>query len=559
MRNQLWIRVFGKISIFIILLFSLSVQNPLDRPELPAQSSVTGPEGTKPEYLVIMVLDQLRPEYVERFDMVNLKALLREGTSFRNAYVGHMASLTVVSHPVITTGLLPKHLGWADGAYRDDPGVLGKVGAYYFIMAFQKDQFFQLLRNSGTPSLSYLLRQYKGGKTLAVGVKPYAAYTFGGPDADIIVTLSGQYKSSTYPGYPDPTYAYLVGWRGPVGVRVPSYISQPIGGRFYVDSRDAYGTEGNPYPLDGNRFVPGFDKDHLGGDIWTTDVALSLLRNEGDWRALFVTFGGIDKTGHMFGGITDTWSYPDPVKAMIHMPNIARVADAQVGRIIQELKAQGKYEKTLLVLTTDHGSQPADYFYGLWGNERSYENWHYGQAENGSVLSPSPALKPLIETGNVAFSLQDSAIRVWLKDRSEPKSREAARVVLTLPGVIAAYYKVSQDGSYQYRLEGKDFAALDLEQRQWFEEHAEELLNTMAATYSADVVGVLKDYVNYGVMGEHGGLQEPVQRIPLIFAGPGIPRGKMVETPARLVDVAPTVLSVMGIQVPEKMDGRPLF
>lgn len=532
--------------------------------------AATDSESPKPEYLVILLLDQMRPEYIERFDMVNLKALLREGTFFRNAYVGHVPSITVLSHPVITTGLFPKHLGWADEVYRDDIGILGKKGAYYFSTRFDKEQFFQLLKSHGNPSLSDILHQHKGGKILSVGVKDYAAYSFGGPGADIIVTLSSPYKSDSYPGYlGSSSHTDLVGWRGPDGVKVPSYITQPIGGRFYLDSRNSYGTGADLYPLDGNRFVPGFDKERLGGDIWTTDVALALMQNEKDWRALFVTFGAIDKTGHMFGGITDIQTYySDPVKAMIHMPNIARVADEQVGRIIQELKVQGKYEKTLLIITADHGGQAADYFYGLYGARRSGQNSRYGHAENGSYLSPSPTLKPLMETGNVEFSLQDSFIRVWLKDRSESRAREVARVVLTLPGVIAAYYKVPEPpkstnasikSSYQYHLEGKDFSALDLAQRQWFEEHTEELLNTMAASHSADVVGILRNHVNYAMMGEHGGLQEPVQRIPLLFVGPGIPQGKVEETPARLVDIAPTVLSTMGIEVPEKMDGKSLF
>lgn len=546
-------RASAFIGILLIVLVHIFIS------ELPAQAPTNSSEVTKPEYLIFIILDQLRPEHLDRYDMPNLKALQREGTYFKNAYVGHMASLTVISHPVLTTGLLPKHLGWADSVYRDEAGILGKTGAYYLTMRMKKDQYFQLLKSNGVPSLPGLLRQYKGSKILSVAAKAYAAYSFGGPDSDIIVTLSSTYKSDSYPGYPDTTYANLIGWRGPVGINVPSYISQPIGGRFYLESRSTYGTEGNLYPLDGNSFVPGFDKNRLGGDIWAADVALSLLRNEKDWRALFISLGGIDRVGHMFGTITDTQTLADPVLNMIHMPNIVRVADEQVGRLIQELKAQGKYEKTLLVITTDHGAQPADYFYGLTGPGQSRENVQYGKAENGGNVDSSPVLEPLIKTGNLDLSVQDSAIRVWLKDRSEPRLRDAARIVLTLPGVIASYYKVSEKGSSQYRLEGKDFVTLDMDQRRWFEERTEELLSTMVAPYAADVVGVFKNNVNYAMMGEHGGFQEPVQRIPLFFAGPRVPRGKISSAPARLVDVAPTILSIMGIDIPEKMDGKALF
>lgn len=47
-------------------------------------------------------------------------------------------------------------------------------------------------------------------------------------------------------------------------------------------------------------------------------------------------------------------------------------------------------------------------------------------------------------------------------------------------------------------------------------------------------------------------------RVPLMLRGPGILRGRRVEEVVSLVDVAPTVLSVAGIEVPEAMSGRDL-
>jgi hypothetical protein len=54
-------------------------------------------------------------------------------------------------------------------------------------------------------------------------------------------------------------------------------------------------------------------------------------------------------------------------------------------------------------------------------------------------------------------------------------------------------------------------------------------------------------------LGEHGlwghvhGLYEPVLAVPLILAGPGIPRGVCSPATARLIDVAPTVLDAAGV------------
>jgi arylsulfatase A-like enzyme len=53
--------------------------------------------------------------------------------------------------------------------------------------------------------------------------------------------------------------------------------------------------------------------------------------------------------------------------------------------------------------------------------------------------------------------------------------------------------------------------------------------------------------------GEHGdighgqSLHAEVTRVPLIFAGPGVPRGVVIDTTVRLLDVAPTILALAGV------------
>jgi arylsulfatase A-like enzyme/tetratricopeptide (TPR) repeat protein len=47
-------------------------------------------------------------------------------------------------------------------------------------------------------------------------------------------------------------------------------------------------------------------------------------------------------------------------------------------------------------------------------------------------------------------------------------------------------------------------------------------------------------------------------RVPLVLAGAGIPSGHAVSTPISQVDVAPTVLDLLGLDVPEGLDGRSL-
>ena len=79
-----------------------------------------------PTRVLIVLFDQMIPQYANQFDMPNFRELRNEGTNFRNAYLGYMASETVIAHNVITSGQLPKHMGWTDEAYRDADNLLGK-------------------------------------------------------------------------------------------------------------------------------------------------------------------------------------------------------------------------------------------------------------------------------------------------------------------------------------------------------------------------------------------------------------------------------------------------
>ena len=60
---------------------------------------------------MIVVIDQFLPEYVERFDMRNVRAIMGRGVNFERALSGHMAAETVITHNVLTSGHLPEAHG----------------------------------------------------------------------------------------------------------------------------------------------------------------------------------------------------------------------------------------------------------------------------------------------------------------------------------------------------------------------------------------------------------------------------------------------------------------
>ena len=74
---------------------------------------------------MIVVMDQMQPGYAEKYDMKNVLWLQNKGVNYPNAWVGDMASETVVSHNVMVSGLYPGHQGWSDEAIRDVDNILG--------------------------------------------------------------------------------------------------------------------------------------------------------------------------------------------------------------------------------------------------------------------------------------------------------------------------------------------------------------------------------------------------------------------------------------------------
>ena len=294
-----------------------------------------------PKRVLIVVLDQFRPDYVDKFDMRNVKALMRDGVSFDNAYLGHMASETVITHNVITSGQLPRDMGWADEAYRDADDVLGEGADSMWISgSLTRDQFNALIAHGGYAKLAdYLHAKHPGTKFIAAGQKDYAVYSSNGPTGDISVTFSGRNFDCDGDG--------VNNWRGPTGLE---RAELPVGALLRAVLRRlrrlaVYGTATTApawmYPLDGNRFAPGFDPAHRGGDVWTTDAGLAMMEKE-PWSGMLLTLGSIDKASHMWGGITDDRHLPAGLAGGAGAPALHREDGGRAGRAADAQAARAR-------------------------------------------------------------------------------------------------------------------------------------------------------------------------------------------------------------------------
>jgi hypothetical protein len=537
---------------------------------LVAAGAAFGRPPQKPTKVVIITMDQMKPWYAQAFGMKNILWLENNGAYFKNATVGQMASETVVSHNTIVSGQLPKHMGWSDEVMRDAGGVLGYGNDRIITVGDLKyDEFAKLIDAKGYPKLGdYMDKAFPGTITANFGGKYYQAASTAASSSDLFVTYGSKLTVNPAWGLP-----WAGKYRGPDGgVNTPTYILDAnrfkisTGNNATVDAstplNDYYRTDVDKpaylYSEDG-RMVPGPYASNLGGDDWVADCAIKVMENE-DWSALHLNFSGIDKIGHMWGGgSVDTianygWD-SSTLMAQVHMPWIAKNADDQVGRVIQALKINGDWDSTLFVVLADHASTWAENAHYVDKSGGANLSWYYdpnNQCANTtygrSGSNNEAVLAPLNATGNLAYSYQSTAIEAWLIDYSWAKKMEEAQAMKGMPDVIATYVKWGD----RYKLVST--GSMTCAERRWWARSGQQLVDTMASDTSADVVGLLKDHTSYGAYGDHGGAQQEVQEIPMVFYAQGMKAVKS-GAPFRLVDVLPTVLRTMGIKQMAPMDG----
>lgn len=255
-------------------------------------------------------------------------------------------------------------------------------------------------------------------------------------------------------------------------------------------------------------------------DDMSMTIALESLRVL-DPRALMINLPGPDIYGHRFGG---------PARTDI-MRRLITGCDQQIGRLITAYRDRGILDQTIFVVTGDHGMV------------------------SNTFQVDETILKSTIREagGDYLFHVGGNSAYIWL--RNPGISRHVAQhLVDSIVAAPFAHYQTIEAGSYTYHPVARTGTSIspDLEAAYQY------LLGTFAGPIAPDIALAFQENTITRVYphthGEHGGATWGAQQIPLIIAGPGIKRNVTATFPARLMDVAPTVLTLLGIE-PTNMDG----
>lgn len=226
--------------------------------------------------------------------------------------------------------------------------------------------------------------------------------------------------------------------------------------------------------------------------------------------------------GHLQGGGADTY----------HAWRLMSQLDQDLAEIKWEYSQAHLLGQTLFVLTADHGMLTLNH------------------------TVSHVAIQNAVHEAGTSLEEYDfhTAGYLWIRDRSRAARVAAKILALHDPRIRAVYYR--KPGAYTYALapdQGRPISAgLD---------HAYQyLLGTLAGPSAPAVAIFLTE--NTSILGrnqtswhgDHGGPSWNAEHIPLIISGPGMRENVHSGYPATLYDVAPTVLSLLGV-TPRGMDG----
>ncbi len=465
---------------------------------IPARRLDTG--SNVPEYLVLISIDGCRPEYLDLASMPNLKSLMANGAQYTGAWVGSLESNTPPDHVEMATGTFPKHNGMLGFSWTDSD--TGKLINPTTLDAINRGEMAKIVADSDVPTLAGLVKgKYADAKVVVVsGQKFYAAQGLGVGPSDAIVFMLPNLQSGSTPT-PDAGQ----------GVEAPvKAFSQPLA---LQGHEPAAGILSDPSLT--------FSIENPGDENTFAFRAAGLLFQQYKPRALLINLPSTDEWGHETGGIIA----PDIFR------QIMQTTDQGLGQLMELYRQAGIFDKTLWVITADHGMIPNTHPINL-----------------GKLRAAGEALGLDAKTAKQApYS--------FLPDPSKSADIAEAYASANIPGFLGAYAKVKVNGQYVYQPAPTTQAALD----SVLNDAYLYLLSTFESSGSPDMVLMTKENTTAAsntpdTRGSHLWVTWGDQHIPLILSGPGVLRNVQSSAPARLVDLLPTISRLMGFSL-DGMDG----
>jgi hypothetical protein len=258
-------------------------------------------------------------------------------------------------------------------------------------------------------------------------------------------------------------------------------------------------------------------KTHLGGGKMKVPNIFGM-----NFQAVSVGQKLIEKSNSTVGGYLDAAGTPSAA-----LLNEFQFVDASIAAFVSELKKQGLYDKTLIVITAKHGQSPID------------PSLYVGQTINGTspatlISNQLHAAMPASEdpNGSGIGPTEDDVSLVWL---TNPSYTDAAVGLLEAnlgpSGVAVGQFYYGPSLALNYNDPNKDPRTPDV-----------IVTPNIGVTYSG----------SHAKQAEHGGFAHDDTNVVLLVSHPDFD-SKTVKAAVGTAQVAPTILKALGID-PRALD-----
>jgi predicted AlkP superfamily pyrophosphatase or phosphodiesterase len=545
---------------------------------LPGTAQTSGASGTsarkpaakpiaaapaRPKLVVLLVVDQMRGDYVDKFQgqwTGGLKRLVNEGAWFREAAYPYAATETCVGHSTISTGAFPTTHGMVANAWWDRDSqkmVTCTLDAKATDIAYggastpNGDSAWRMR----VPAFAEELRMQGGGATRIVtfSLKARAAITMAGHKGDAVTwfengswTTSSAFGTMPFVESFAKIHPMQADW-GKTWIR-----SLPQSSYLYDEKATGAVAPGGwdltfPHPLRGNPDSSGPDAAFYWqwaaspyADTYLTNMAEDAvdqlgLGKSGGTDFLGVSYSSLDYVGHAFG--PSSWEVQDVlIRLDKDLDELFKHLDAKVGR--------GNY---VVALSADHGAMPTPEEMQKTGTDAGILHVLEISEKIEKVLEPFNYTKPAV--ARVASLDVYFSTGIYDRLKTDPAAMRAVLDGIRSVAGVAEVYRAEelQDRpATQSPIRGAEAAS-------YFPGRSGDLLIVPKPYYLvvSSPAGKARDFGT-----GHGTPYYYDQHVPVLLMGWGIEHGEYFGrvTPA---DIAPTLAALCGVTLSSR-DGHVL-
>ena len=508
-----------------------------------------------PRLIVVIVVDQMRYDYLTRFQDLyqgGFRTLLEKGAVFTEARYRHALTVTAPGHAAIMTGRHPATSGitsnnWFDPTINSqrtavaDPNYrpVGGTGSGASPRSLLVETFGDRLKQKNPAS-----------RVVGISIKDRSAIFMAGRDADAAYWYSATcrcFVTSSYYMEQPPAWLTAFNHSNP-----PDRFEGKLWERLLDDPAmyEKYSRADRfEHEFDGRRVV---FPHVLDGTESPTDISPNARRSPfGDQLLLDATLAAID--GHELGSdaapdlLAVGFSSPDYVGHLFgpfsqEVMDIHLRLDRVLGHLFTELDQRVGLDRTLIVLTSDHGAAPIVEEAKKRGlPARSIPATELSDAVTAALKKRASGISDAVTFFNAPHFFLDFP-KLERRGVTRSEAEEIARkALLSTRSVVAVYTHRDMLGGAQ-----GDDPFWQLYRNSFFEPRSPHLMvrlrehHYIKGSQSATGHGTPHDYDRH---------------IPIIFFGHQIPPGRHSKA-CGPEDITPTLATLLGVPLPPMLDAR---